>query len=332
MDIRNIRQLNATVAQRLDRAQYKNQIVLIYTAITLGLSALVTVITYWLNLEISKTGGLSNMGLRSILSTVEAVLPIVQNFALLCLEMGFLAAMLRISRGLYTSPQTLRAGMSRFWAVVRCTLLLSFRYLLTGMICFYLATAIFSLTPLSNKATEILMPIVQQMTSLDTEIILEDAVMMQLIEAMIPMFVIFAVLLLVMLIPMYYRYRMANYVLMDKPAYGAVRALNESKMLMRGNGFALFKVDLSLWWYYLLTILAAVICYGDSILALLGVALPWSNTVSYFLFFGLFLIAEFAIYYFFSCRVGVTYALAYEALKPKEEESGGVVLGNIFQM
>lgn len=331
MNIRNIRQIHDTARQRLDQAQYKNQIILIYSGIFIGLSVLVTVATYILGEQISKTGGLSNMGLRSILSTIRSVLPILQNLVLLCLELGFLNAMIRMARGLYTSPQSLRAGIPRFWAAIRCSLLLSFRYFLVGVCSFYLAIMIFTITPLSDEAIAILEPLVDQMTVMDTELVLEEAVVVQLVDSMTPAFILWAVLLLISVVPVFYRYRLANYVLMDKPAYGALMALGESKVLTRKNCFALFKLDLSLWWYYLLVGISLVICYGDAILSLLGVVLPFSDTVSYFLFYGLFLAAQFAIYYFFGNRVGVTYALAYESLKPKEEPSQGVVLGNIFQ-
>jgi len=331
MNIRNIRQIHETASQRLDQAQYKQQIILIYAALSLGLSAVVSVVTYLLSQQISQTGGLRNMGLRSILSTLEMLLPIVQNLVLLCLELGFLNAMIRMSRGLYTSPQSLRAGMQRFWAGIRCSLLISFRYFLTGMISFYLALMIFGFTPLSNKAVEILNPIVEQMSVVESQVMIDDATMLALMDAMQPLFVLIGLVMVVMLVPMFYRYRLANYILMDKPAYGALRAMTESQVLMRKNCFALFKLDLSLWWYYLLTGISLAICYGDVILSMLGIALPWSDTVSYFLFYGLFLAVQFVLYYFFGNRIGVTYALAYEALKPQEEASNGVVLGNIFQ-
>lgn len=331
MNLRNLRQIHETARQRLDQAQYKQQIILIYAGISLGLSALVTVATYFLGEQISHTGGLSNMGLRSVLSTVKAVLPLLQNLVLLCLELGFLNAMIRMGRGLYTSPNSLRAGLSRFWAAIRVTLLLSFRYLLVGLCSFYLAIMIFSVTPLSNPTVALLEPIVSQVTVMDTQIVIDEALVPALVESMFPTFVIWGVLLLVTLVPLYYQYRLANYILMDKPAYGALMALGESKVLMRKNRFAMFKLDLSLWWYYLLVALSTLICYGDTLLDLLGVGLPWSPAAGYFVFYGLFLAVQFALYYFFGNRVGITYALAYEALKPKEEPSNGVVLGNIFQ-
>jgi hypothetical protein len=65
---------------------------------------------------------------------------------------------------------------------------------------------------------------------------------------------------------------------------------------------------------------------------MLGIALPVSEVVSFFGFYVLYLLTSFVILFYLRNRVEVTYALAYAAVKPKEESSGGVVLGNIFQM
>ena len=78
--------------------------------------------------------------------------------------------------------------------------------------------------------------------------------------------------------------------------------------------------------------LANVVCYGDILIVMLGVELPFSEDVSYFLFYGVHLVLVFGIYYYFRNKVGVIYALAYDSLKPKEAPTSGVVLGNIFQM
>ena len=332
MNIRNIRDLKQTAAQRLQSASQARNIMLIYTGLTLLASALVTVINYVLDLQIAQTGGLSNMGTRSILSTIQSLLPILQTLATMCLELGFLAAMLRVCRGQYVSPQTLRAGLPRFWAALRCALLQGAIYFGVCMVCFYLALQIYLFTPLSNAAVEILTPLVSQSSSADVTALLDEVTQLELTRAMLPMFALFGVLFLVVATPILYQYRMANYVLMDNPRAGAIMALRESRYMMRRNRFALFRIDLSFWWYYVLIGLTSVICYGDVVLALLGVSLPWSSEVSYFLFYGLFLVSTFGVYYFFLNRVNTTYALAYDSLRPKPKEDNSVILGNIFNM
>ena len=77
--------------------------------------------------------------------------------------------------------------------------------------------------------------------------------------------------------------------------------------------------------------MVTVVCYGDILLPMVGITLPWSGTVSYFVFYVLSLILQFVVYYFFMNRVNVTYAMAYESIRPKPQETK-VALGNIFDM
>ena len=100
MDIHNIRQLKQTALKRLETARDADKIILIYAGIITALSLVTTVICYWLDGQIAQQGGLSNMGTRTLLSTLNTVIPMVSNFAILCLELGFLAATIRIGRGL----------------------------------------------------------------------------------------------------------------------------------------------------------------------------------------------------------------------------------------
>lgn len=330
MDIRNIRELKNTAARRLDQAAESKKIILIYSAISILSALLVTVITYCLDLQVDRFGGLSHMGTRSMLSSISAVLPMVLNMALMCLELGFMAAMLRIGRGLYTSPQTLRAGMPRFWAMIRTNLLILSFCFVVGMAAFYLAMMVFVMTPFSDAAMEILLPIVNSADP--AMLVLEESVELRLMDALTPLLVIFGILFLALALPITYRYRMANYVLMHDPRAGAFAALRRSRDMMRGNCLALVKIDLSLWWYYGLSMLSMLVCYGELLLAAFGVTLPMSPSVSFFLFYGLSLAIVFVTNIFFRGRVGVTYAMVFDAIRPKEENSGGVVLGNIFQM
>ena len=49
-------------------------------------------------------------------------------------------------------------------------------------------------------------------------------------------------------------------------------------------------------------------------LSLIGVTFPWSDTVSYYLFYALYLLMQLALYYFGMNRVYAVYAVAYDAL------------------
>lgn len=330
MDIRNTRQLKEFSAERLANARDGQKIVLYYSLITVAVSAVATGVSYVLSQQIAKTGGLGSMGVRSALTTAQTLLPIVQSVFLMCLTLGYLATMLRIARGQYASPNGMRLGFDRFWVLLRCALLKGLIFGGVAMASLYIAIMIYMMTPLSNSAVDILMPLVKNATT--SGILLDDATYARLMDATTPAMGIFGVLFLVLAAPVFYRYRMADYIIIDRPATGALAALRDSRMMTKGSRWNLFRLDLSMWWYYAAVLVSAAIGYGDQLLPALGITLPFSDTVAYFLFFGVYLAATFAVYYFLRNRVEVTYALAYDSLRPQEPENNGAVLGNIFQM
>ena len=334
MTLPSSRQLREDAGRQLSKAREPQKIVLIYTAILIGVSAVSTIAQYLLGSGISQTGGLRNLGLRSMLSTVSNILPIAQYVILLCLGLGFAAAALRIARGQFASPMTLKAGFERFWPLAKCTLLQSLILLAVGFGSFYLAMAIYMFSPFSEGFFTIITPLLADESILSTGIpVLDEATSLALMDQMWPMFIIFGILFLALAIPVTYRYRLVNYLIIDRPGIGAFAALRTSNSLMKGNKRRFFRLDLGFWWYYVLLSLASIVRYGNLVLAMLGISLPMSSTVSYFLFYALFLAADFGIYWFNLNRVEVTYALAYDALIPKQSNSsGGVILGNIFDL
>ena len=123
MNIQNPKELQSFAFSRLENRGESRKIAAIYAAVVIGLSLLSSVLNYVLRLRIDQSGGLSNMGLRTVLSTVQAMLPMVQSLVVMCVELGYLAAMLRIARGQYTSVNAFRLGFDRFWVLLRYTIL-----------------------------------------------------------------------------------------------------------------------------------------------------------------------------------------------------------------
>ena len=330
MTIPSFKILKKNAAERVAAAENSKKIVLIYVGAVTVLALLVTVVNYVLKLQISQLGGLSNMGLRSVLSTVQSVLPMLQSVVTMCLQLGYMAAMLRVARQQYASEQTLKLGFDRFWVLLRYVILESCLYTLAGLAAFWIAVQIYLLTPLSRSAMSMVTP-----EMVDPNVIMEllhDPVFAgEITSAMLPLFILFGILYAVLFVPINYSLRMGRYVLIDKPGQGAAFAMKESRKMMRGSRVRLFKLDVSLWWWYAISLFSTVLCYGDVLLPMVGVELPFSADVSYFLFYGLFLAAQFLAAYFFGNYIQVVYAQVYNALKPREKDTG-VVLGNIFQM
>ena len=330
MTIPSFKILKANASDQLAASEQSGRIVALYTGILTAMALVVTVVNYTLGLQIDQLGGLSNMGTRSVLSTIQSVLPMIQSAVLMCLEIGYFAAMLRIARRQYASPQTLKLGFDRFWLLLRCTLLQAGIYMGLCMVAFWVSIQVFLVTPLAGPVQQIVEPLAAD-PDFVVDMLLEEATYAGLVKAMIPLFVLFGGIYAALCIPVSYSFRMVNYIIIDKPGISAVKALKESRKMMRGSRMRLFKLDLSFWWWYLAMAALSVVCYGDMLLPMAGVELPLPSDAAYFVFFGLYLAGQFALFFFLRNRVEVVYAQVYDKLRPREQDTG-VVLGNIFQM
>lgn len=332
MNIRDTKSLKQFAAQRLANAREARKIVLIFGGSLTGIAVAVTLIQFLLDLQINKTGGLGSMGTRSILSTVKTVLPILEMIVSTCLSIGYLASMLRVARGQYVSPKTLRLGFDRFWVLFRKTLLETLIYLGVGIVSMYASMFIYMVTPLSRGMMTVLTPLLSGGEAMDPVSILSDSqIYAQIVGSMLPLFVMFLVIFCLVAIPIAYRFRMADYVLIDHPEMGAFAILRESRKIMRGNCLNLLRVDLSLWWYYAAIVLVTLIGYGDVLLPLVGLSFPWSEDAVFYLFFALYQLLQLGLCLWLRNQVETTYALSYDAIRPQPPQEG-VVLGNIFQM
>lgn len=332
MNIPSAKYLKVKAANRLSSGKDPRRVVLVYSSIV-ALSALaVNLIQYFLQNEISKTGGLQNIGTRSMLSTLNSALPLIQSLVLMCLGLGYTAAMLRLVRRQYASEKTLKAGFERFWVLLRSRLLLMLIY---GGIAFglsYLAMAIFMLTPLSSKLTTLALPLVSSGNFSPEALLSDETLLLSMYDAIMPMMVIYCLLLIPVIWFVSYRFRMMDYLLLDQPGIGAIAAMRASNQLMKGNVKNLLKLDFSFWWYYLLRVLSMSLVYLDLVLAILGVQLPLSVLGQFLAVTILYLASDFALNYFLMNRVESSYALFYDILNPQQLPKEGAILGNIFQM
>ena len=329
MDIRNPKSLCAAADEALAVGRKPKQVILWYSGLITLMALVVMVADLILTNELNKATGLSNLGINSILSTVQSVLPGVQMMLQMCLNLGYLYAMLRVGRKLYADKNDLKEGLHRFGPILRMFLLQFLLYMAVAMVMMYPVSMIFALSPLSNSLVELAAPLM----NLDPNAWANDPVLIdQLLDAMLPLMIIYLVLYLVVMVPISFHFRMANYLLADHPRCGAFAALKGSFKMMRRNCLKLLKVDLHLWWYHVLVFLAGLVAYGDWILGWLGIPLPVSADAAFYVFQIAYLGAMFAVYYFFRNRAELTYIMAYECLRPKEEKNNSIVLGNIFQM
>jgi uncharacterized membrane protein len=323
MSIPSAKYLKKKASNRLQSGNDPKKVVLVYAGIVALSSLVVTVVQDLLDSQISQTGGIQNIGTRSMLTTADTVLTIAQLLLVMCLTLGYTGSMLRIARGQYASPNSLKAGGERIWVLLRTRLLQMLIMTAAAFALCFLVINVCLLTPLSNR-------VIAVMGTVSAEELLSNGLaLIALYSAMLPIILIYLVALVPLLWYFSCTYRMVDYLLIDRPQLGAFGVLRESRRMMQGNMKMMFRVDLSFWWYYLLQALVSMLIYLNMVLAPFAIGLPpevlyWGTVV-------LYLAADFALRYFFSNKVAVTYALFYDSLCPKQEQSGAV-LGNIFQM
>ena len=316
MDIRDRQGLKHLAAERLDRLPNAKRIVLIWAGASALVSLLVSFISFLLEGQIAGTGGLSGIGLRSALTTAQTLFSLANMVLMPFWSLGFTACVLRFADGNDCTPQNLLEGFRRMGPAFRMMLLRALLYIGIALLTGNLASILFSMSPASMEMYALL-EVHEEAFLAGT---LTDEVAMEILMATKPMLIGGALLCVAVLIPVTYRLRLAKFRLMDEPRCRARVSLLESNRLMRRNGWALFRLDLSFWWYFLAELLAAALCYGDIFLAALGVTLPFGSELAFFLFYVLGLGAQVALLYCKGNQVQTTYALFYRTLAvPKEE-------------
>ena len=193
---------------------------------------------------------------------------------------------------------------------LRLMLLRMVVYFAVGFAAVQVASIVFTMTPWAEAFYQQVDP----QSLLDVSSGLDEAAMDALLPAMVPYWIIAGVLYVAALVPVTYRLRLAEYRIMDEPKCGALMALLQSNRMMKGNCVAFFKLDLQFWWYYLATVLISLLCYGDVLLPMVGIPLPFSAEVGFILFYVLSQAALILLYWGCRNQVECAYVCAYDEL------------------
>ena len=296
------------------------RLVLIYCGVlallTLGSNGL----HLYLDSHIGSTGGLSGMGMRSVLETVQTVLSYINLFFGPFWTAGFLYAMLVMVRGQNPGTGDLMEGFRRFGRVLGQ---MAFQFLiLMAMIIAVVnvATVIFSFTPMMADFTEKMEPLLSdpEVFSADGQLDLTKIPLEAMLSASMPLLILTAVLLIPVCIWLTYGLRMSMYLVMERPI-GGIRACVESMRLMKGHKWQMFRLDLSFWWYHGLALLIGLVGYLDVALTMLGIPLPMDATMMFFLTLGAYCVLQTGLFLWKKCQVDAAYVLAYEAIAHPEK-------------
>ena len=291
----------------------------LHTAVSVGAVVAVNLIIMLLPGLFGDTGGLASLGVQSMLDTAQSALSLACQIALIFWDVGLLYSAMLTARSQPAEFSSLNRGFHRFGPVLRLNLLKLCVYMLAGMLCMNVVMIAAAFMPVSqtlNAELEAMTQTLQAGGELTEEMLFSKNMLL----GMAPILILFMVAYGVMLLHLNYRFRLADFLVLDDPRRGALAALVLSNALIKGSKTALFKLDLSMWWYFALQlVLLAVANLGD-ILALAGVELPLSSDGRFFLFYILYGIGAVAAAYFTGARYQTVYATVYDHYRGQLED------------
>ena len=311
----NIRWIKQEAEEIVNRGKEQPRKILVrHTLISLGLSILLALMSELLARFVSGGGGLNGMGTRAVVDTALVVLQLAGTVAMPFWTAGLLYAMLRYVNGDQVRTGDLAEGFRRFGLVLSSGLMMGVQYVVRGFVSVYISSVLVMMTPFAAPAYELSL-MLEENPSLD--------LMTANVEGLYGFYgatvVIFLLVFAVLALPIYYRYRMVNYIIMDEPRVGGMKALLQSRLMMYRRRLMLFRLDLSFWWFYLLELVLSILSLGSLIARFVGVELPIPAELADW---GLQLIAaagHLLLYSWIGPKMELTYALCYrQFLQPLE--------------
>lgn len=301
----------------LDNASYPTRkLIMIHSGVTIGVGLLLSVLSYLLDMGIAQTGGLGGIGIRTVLETAQSLLQTANVLLLPFWSIGYIRTMLQWTRREEADLTTLLFGFRCLGPVLRLMILQGAIYVFLGMMGAYAGAAFFLTTP-SAQPIYVLMQELAESGVTDPYALMENEAYVSASMAMAPYMAAVAALII---IPVAYRLRFAQFALIDQPRQGALRAMVQSWHMTRKSCGKLLKLDLHFWWFYLAEGLIMLLGYGDLLLGMLGISLNIDADVAMFAFYVAALLCEFGLYVWKKNEVFAVYALAYDQLNAPQEE------------
>lgn len=292
-----------------------SSLAMIHAGVIVGVALLLTLLNFLLGQSAAAAQGLAGMGTRSFLASIQSFLSMANSLLMPFWEAGLTFCALLWARQQTAKPMHLSQGFRRFGPLLRLYLLKGMILLALIMGCTYLCSFLFLATPLSSHFFATAESLIGNAAFADPAAIVE-----LLTPKVLPLVFVTFVLTALAAAFVMYRYRMADYLILDNRTNSALLAMSISRQMMKRRMFALFKLDLSFWWFYGALILLNLVSSLHTLLPQFGVQLPINPNVFFFLCYFVYLAGVFLLYWYARPQVLTTYALVYDRLLPKEPE------------
>lgn len=303
----DVQRLIQRAKEDLARPNYPiKKMVMIHTGVSLAVSLVLSLCSFLLGEYGDSTGGLGTMGLQTVISSVQMFLPFVSLAFSPFWQVGMENVALGYAEGIMVEPRDMLSGFRRWRAVLSSSVMLGLQYLMRGFVASFLAGQVLVYTPIGYPVYQAVMQQMQDPT-FDLEAALEPHMPMLTAGTVVLVLIGFALLAL----PVYYRYRMVNYEILQDSSLGGLRAMMRSSQRTYRQRKKLFKIDLHFWWIFAANLLLQVVAYGDLLLELVGVTLPFSADVATWVFLLASMAGQVVLFVLAKPLYEVTWARAY---------------------
>ena len=289
------------------------RLAMIHTGAIVAVGLVMTLLQLMLSESMGKASGLSGLGTISMLQTAQTVLQWANTLLVPFWNLGFLYVAMEWARNRSATERDLLTGFHR---IGPCIGLLLNRFLIAFCVVF-LAASVCSTAYLVTPAGQQLQEQMLAMGAVDYSYMesISQQEMDMLMNAMRPVLIFCGLVSVGLLVPLLYRLRLAEYVILDHKEARAFPAMLVSASLLRRRCWQLFKLDLRFWWYYGLKLLCLLVCYGDQVLSAVGVPLPMGEEAAFMVTYVVYLAMLFGVEACFRPQVATAYAQLYDALK-----------------
>ena len=287
----------------------------------------VNLVTFLLEQQATKAVGLDGISTRTLLQTLQMMLSAIYSIAAPFWKIGLFFVALQTFRQVAPRKSALLEGF-RYWGPVLRLVLMKILMLIlfavvVGLICSTIITLV-SYTPLAEDMNAFVETLPHMATQEDITEILEDPLVVdKLVDAIMPLIPFAMTAAFAGLCPLGMRLRMMDFAMMDNPKEGPWTAMRTSWRITKGTCFAMLRLDISFWWYYLVLGLLT----GMTILYTYF-SLPVDPTTLFWVYNGVSLVGEIALHSLAGPRMRPAYAAAYESMKathpPTEKKTAQV--------
>ena len=301
MKIFELKRASLTRLRRYGKRPYK--LAFYSVAIALAVQLLVDAMGYWVA-TYQGGEGLDGMGSVTMIQTVHELLSTASSLLTPLWTLGFTAAIMAFMDWQDPQDTVLLKGLRHWWDFLKL-------YLLEGIFMFFLMIAVimpitylYALTPWAKDLMNI--P--------DPEIVGEVKFVAAAVDAATPLMIIYVLALIAVLVPISYRLRFTNYMILHS-WIGVMSAMTTSFALTKGRVWTMVKLDLSFWWYYLLT---GVLMGVYVAVVLLGYNLGYSYNTIFWLAYAAYALGVLALDVFAKPRIVAANVLIFRSATGKD--------------